>query len=157
MEKEKENKGKFGMGFLTEKEDQPEENPNPEEGKEEALESEEEEASEDEDPAAEEADETLEEEEAPAWLEMVIKGTGGADPSRVTDKELVEIKGIGKGILKQIREVYPYQEPKRSGKVMIEILPMRGIGGVGGAGTQAEMEWEQAEQYARDGYVKILE
>jgi len=195
MKKDAENKGKFGIGFLTKKEDQPEVTPqaevkeelsDSEEGEEEeapeALEGEgdlsaEEEAEQDESKAEAEKEAALtkeevqgedsqaevkaeEEEEAPAWMEVVLEGSSAEDPDgicKVPDKELLKIKGIGKGTLKQIREIYPYQEPKRSGKVMIEVLPMRGIGGVGQAGAQAEMDWEQAEQYVRDGYVKILE
>ena len=107
----------------------------------------------------EETPESEEEEEAPEWLEKVVTGIGAKNPVEVPDKELLKIKGIGKGTLKQIREIYPYEKPKPAakGKVMIRVLPMRGIGGVGKAGTEAEMDREQAEQYVRDGYVEILE
>jgi hypothetical protein len=46
--------------------------------------------------------------------------------------------------------------PAPEGKVFVELLPGRGIGGVGGPGTQAWMDQAEAEQYAADGYVRIL-
>lgn len=181
MKKDIENKGKSAFQFLTKGKDQVEETPHAEaeEGGEPESEDEEEEAPEvegeesEEAPEAEEGDglghptreeleageesEPGEEAKAPAWLELLKEGTSGGDPGKVTDKELLKIKGIGKATLEEIREIYPYQEPKRTGKVMVEVLPMRGIGGIGKEGTQAEMEWEQAEQYVQEGYVKILE
>lgn len=178
MKKDMANKGKPGFSFLTKKEDQVEETPQVEEGGEPESDEEgqkltaEEEAEQDEAKAEAEGEAALTKEEVqgedsqeeegekePEWLETVLEGTGGVDPSGVTDKALLKIKGIGRSTLKQIREIYPYEKPKpvAKGKVMIRVLPMRGIGGVGKAGTEAEMEREQAEQYVQDGYVEILE
>lgn len=42
------------------------------------------------------------------------------------------------------------------GKVRIQILPGRGIGGVGSQGDKAWMDKAEAQQYAKDGYLKII-
>lgn len=46
---------------------------------------------------------------------------------------------------------------KENTKVRIRILPLMGIGGVGNAGDSAWMERAEAEQYQRDGFLKIIE
>lgn len=47
-------------------------------------------------------------------------------------------------------------EAHKGGMVRVRVKPLRGVGGVGGPGTEALMPREQAEQYAREGYVEIL-
>lgn len=50
-----------------------------------------------------------------------------------------------------------HDQERGEGKVLIEILPGRGIGGIGGPGTQTWMDRATAEQYVADGYVRILQ
>ncbi len=40
--------------------------------------------------------------------------------------------------------------------VKVRIRPYRGIGGVGGPGTETMMSLALAQEYARDGYLDIL-
>lgn len=45
----------------------------------------------------------------------------------------------------------------KSKDVMVEVLPLRGIGGFGDAGHKGLMARKLAEQYVAEGYVKILD
>lgn len=110
-----------------------------------------------------ETPEKQESDEAPAWQELVLDELGVEDPaliSAVKDEELLDIKGVGKKTLAEIREVFPEKKPLKKapkGQVMVRIKPMRGIGGYGQSGWEGPMDEELADQYAADGYVEILE
>lgn len=107
--------------------------------------------------------EEQESDEAPAWQDLVLDKLGIDDPSLISaakDEELLDIKGVGKKTLAEIREVFPENKPRKKapkGQVMVRIRPMRGIGGYGQAGWEGPMDQEKADQYAADGYVEILE
>lgn len=111
----------------------------------------------------EEAAELEVQEDWPSWMQMVLEGLGAVDPKVVRDaddEELLAINGVGDATLGEIHawveETYgsPEREP---GKVRIRVLPMRGVGGVGQAGTEASLDREYAEELEADGYVEILE
>lgn len=96
----------------------------------------------------------------PEWLDVVMGALGLDGPDgirKVSDKDLLEVKGIGKATLEEIRKMYPFKKAKPSGDVIVRIKPMRGIGGYGQAGWEGPMEAELAEQYEKDGYLEILE
>ncbi len=158
-EKKMENKGKSGFRFETKADQAAEkkEKQEPEEDQEEAADQ----PASDNEPDAPAA-EVLEEEE-PSWLEKVVEELGLDIPQQITkvpDEKLLEVKGVGPATLEDIRALFPFKKaksPAGPGKVMIRVRPMRGIGGVGGAGTETAMGRELAEKYQAEGYVDILE
>jgi hypothetical protein len=46
---------------------------------------------------------------------------------------------------------------KVPGRVKVRLLPGRGIGGIGGPGTEAWINKAEADQYVADGYVEIIQ
>ena len=55
------------------------------------------------------------------------------------------------------RKSAPENKGAEVAMVTVRVLLYRGIGGVGGPGTVAQMPREMAEKYAREGYVEIIE
>ncbi len=100
----------------------------------------------------------------PSWMQMVLEGLNAEDPEAAlrgaSDEELLGIKGVGNATLEKINAWVEekYGSPEReSGQVRIRIRPMRGVGGIGQAGTVADIDREYAEQLEAEGYVDILD
>lgn len=72
-------------------------------------------------------------------------------------KKTLENKGKQAGLLENKGAEAPEEPKAPDGMVRVRVLPQRGIGGVGGPGTVAQMERALAEGYAGEGYVEILE
>ena len=112
----------------------------------------------------EEESEDLEvQEDWPSWMQMVLEGLEAVDPKVVRDaddEDLLAINGVGDATLEEIHawveETYGAPE-RESGKVRIRVRPMRGVGGIGQAGTEADIDREYAEELEADGYVDILD
>lgn len=48
-------------------------------------------------------------------------------------------------------------EPESNKMVKVRILPLRGIGGIGGPGAEGVLPKEAAERYVAEGYCVIVE
>lgn len=49
------------------------------------------------------------------------------------------------------------KKPDEPEKVLVKILPLRGIGGYGNAGDEVMMPESEADYYVKEGYVRVLD